>query len=199
MLNKESHIKAIDLTMMALFAALMMIGANITSFAPFMVINGVPITLQTVFAILAGSVLGKNRGALAMVVYAVIGLIGVPVFAQFKGGLQMIFSPTFGFILSFILTAYITGWIVEIKKTRTAFVIASLAGMAVNYLFGTNWMYMAMKLWSDAPPAFSYKAAWLTMLVPLPKDILLSILAGFLAYRLERTAISKSKWRDQNA
>ncbi|MED1419338.1 biotin transporter BioY [Bacillus smithii] len=184
--------------MMALFAALMMIGANITSFAPFMVINGVPITLQTVFAVLAGAVLGKRLGAISMTVYALIGIIGVPVSAQFKGGFETIFSPTFGFILSFILAAYITGWIIEKKKTQTACVIASLAGMAANYLFGTNWMYMAMKLWADAPPAFSYKAAWLTMLVPLPKDILLSVFAGFLAYRLERTVLSKSKLRNQN-
>lgn len=195
---KPRNIKAIDLTMMALFAALMMIGANITSFAPFMVINGVPITLQTVFAVLAGAVLGKRLGAISMTVYALIGIIGVPVFAQFKGGFETIFSPTFGFILSFILAAYITGWIIEKKKTQTACVIASLAGMAANYLFGTNWMYMAMKLWADAPPAFSYKAAWLTMLVPLPKDILLSVFAGFLAYRLERTVLSKSKLRNQN-
>ncbi|MBE3569328.1 MAG: biotin transporter BioY [Bacillales bacterium] len=184
--------------MMALFAALMVIGANITSFAPFMVINGVPITLQTFFALLAGAVLGKRLGAISMTVYALIGIIGVPVFAQFKGGMEMIFSPTFGFILSFILAAYSTGWIIEKKKTQTAYVIASLAGMAVNYLFGTNWMYMAMKLWADAPPAFSYKTAWLTMLVPLPKDILLSVFAGFLAYRLERTVLSKSKLHNQN-
>jgi biotin transport system substrate-specific component len=195
---KPRNIKAIDLTMMALFAALMMIGANITSFAPFMVINGVPITLQTFFALLAGAVLGKRLGAISMTVYALIGIIGVPVFAQFKGGMEMIFSPTFGFILSFILAAYITGWIIEKKKTQTAYVVASLAGMAVNYLFGTNWMYMAMKLWAAAPTAFSYKAAWLTMLVPLPKDILLSVFVGFLAYRLERTVLSKSSLRNQN-
>lgn len=115
---KPRNIKAIDLTMMALFAALMMIGANITSFAPFMVINGVPITLQTVFAVLAGAVLGKRLGAISMTVYALIGIIGVPVFAQFKGGSETIFSPTFGFILSFILAAYITGWIIEKRKRR---------------------------------------------------------------------------------
>jgi biotin transport system substrate-specific component len=188
--------RAIDLTLAAMFVALMAIGANITSLAPFMKVGGVPITLQTFFAILAGTILGSRLGSIAMIVYMLVGLVGAPVFAQFGGGLTIFIAPTFGFILSYVFTAYVAGKIVEKKKTAIGFVIASLIGMAVNYFFGTNWMYFAYKLWAAAPEGFSYKMAWLWMVVPLPKDIILSVLAGLMAFRLERTVLSKGQFKN---
>src|SRR5699024_12068185 len=95
---------------------LMSIGANITAWAPFLQIGGVPITLQTFFCFLAGALLGSRRGAIAMIVYLFIGLAGVPVFAGFKGGLITVLCPTFGFIIYFIFTAYVTGKIIESKN-----------------------------------------------------------------------------------
>ncbi|MBS4177915.1 biotin transporter BioY [Lederbergia citrea] len=182
----RSKLKTLDLVYASMFSALMMIGANITSFVPFMVIGGVPITLQTFFAILAGALLGSRIGALSMMVYAFIGLAGAPVFARFSGGISTIIHPTFGFILSFILVAYITGKIIEKNGKLHFYIIAALAGTAVNYLFGTNWMYFAYKLWSAAPEVFSYKIAWAWMAVPLPKDLLLAVLAGIFAHRMQR-------------
>ena len=98
--NKEWN-ECISLVYSGMFAALMMIGANITAFAPFLVVGGVPITLQTFFAILAGLLLGSRLGAISMTVYMFIGLAGAPVFAKFSGGFGQIISPTFGFIVSF--------------------------------------------------------------------------------------------------
>ena len=167
-----------------MFAALMMIGANITAFVPFLVIGGVPITLQTFFAILAGLLLGSRLGAMAMTVYLFIGLVGAPVFSKFGGGFGYIVNPTFGFVVSFILTAYIAGKIVEKNGKLHGYILAALVGMIVNYLFGTNWMYFAYKFWAAAPDAFTYKVAWLWMIPPLPKDILLSILAGMFGHRM---------------
>lgn len=192
----KRKLRAIDLALAGMFVALMAIGANITSFVPFMVVGGVPITLQTFFAILAGAILGSRLGAISMTVYMLVGLVGVPVFAKFGAGPSMIISPTFGFIVSFILTAYVIGKIVEKKKSVSAFVIASLIGMAVNYFIGTNWMYFAYKLWAAAPQGFTYKLAWLWMVVPLPKDIILAVLAGLMAHRLERTVLSKGQFKD---
>ena len=189
-------LRTIDLTLAAMFVALMAIGANITSIVPFMVIGGVPITLQTFFAILGGVILGGRLGAIAMTVYALVGLAGVPVFAKFGGGISTIISPTFGFILSFILTAYFAGKMVEKKKTASAFIIASLVGMAVNYVLGTNWMYFAYKLWAAAPEGFTYKMAWLWMMIPLPKDIILAVCAGLMAHRLEKTVLSKGLFKN---
>jgi len=167
-----------------MFAALMMIGANITAFVPFLVVGGVPITLQTFFAILSGLILGSRRGALAMTVYMFIGLAGAPVFARFSGGFGSIISPTFGFIVSFILVAYITGKIVEKNSKLHWYIIAAIVGMVVNYVIGTNWMYYAYKLWAAAPDVFTYKIAWLWMMPPLPKDIILAVLAGIFGHRM---------------
>ncbi|WP_040226302.1 biotin transporter BioY [Bhargavaea cecembensis] len=178
--------QAIDMVHCALFATLMMIGANITSFAPFLVFGGVPITLQTFFAVLAGLMLGSRKGAAACAVYMLIGLAGAPVFARFSGGASSLVSPTFGFIVSFIFAAWAAGKIIERRRSVIAFVIAALVATAINYLFGTNWMYAAYMLWAGAPDGFSYELAWIWMLPPLPKDIALAVLAGFFAHRMQR-------------
>lgn len=181
-IRTENYSKTLTLVHIGMFSALMMIGANITSF---LVIGGVPITLQTFFAILAGLLLGSRTGALAMAVYAFIGLAGLRVFAQFSGGLDTLISPTFGFILSFILLAYVVGKITERFPSKAGFVTAALVGLVINYGFGTNWMYAAYKLWFAAPEAFSYKMAWAWMAAPLPKDLLLAVMAGIFGYRLK--------------
>lgn len=177
-----NHSKTLNLVHIAMFAALMAIGANISSF---LVIGGVPITLQTFFAILAGLLLGSRMGAMSMMVYAFIGLAGVPVFAKFSGGMDTLISPTFGFILSFILVAFVVGLIAEKFPTRKGFVVAALLGLVINYVIGTNWMYAAYKLWFAAPQGFTYGMAWGWMMVPLPKDIILSVLAGIFGFRLK--------------
>lgn len=191
--------KAKDLTFIAMFAALMAIGANITSWAPFLVIGGVPITLQTFFCVLAGAILGAKRGAMAMTVYMLIGLFGAPVFARFNGGFSTVVAPTFGFILSFILAAYVTGLLVEKSANRSIarFITATIVGMIINYVVGTNWMYMAYKLWAEAPEGFSYKMAWSWMLVPLPKDIILSVVAGVIAPRIYK-ALNEHQTYNEN-
>lgn len=184
--HTHHKLRTVDLAYIGLFSTLMMIGANITSIVPFMVVGGVPITLQTFFAILAGLILGSRKGALACTVYMCIGLAGAPVFARFNGGFGQILSPTFGFIVSFILAAFVAGLIVERIGSKKSYVVAALVATAINYLLGTNWMYFAYKLWASAPDAFTYKVAWLWMMPPLPKDIILAIFAGIFAYRLQK-------------
>ena len=180
----KSGMSALSLVYSGMFAALMMIGANITAFAPFLTVGGVPITLQTFFAILAGLILGSRLGAISMTVYMFVGLAGAPVFAKFSGGFGTIISPTFGFIVSFIIVAYVVGKIVEKNGHLYSYIIAALVGFVINYGFGTNWMYFAYKLWAAAPDAFTYKVAWIWMIPPLPKDIFLSVLAGIFGHRM---------------
>ncbi|WP_066319779.1 biotin transporter BioY [Bacillus sp. FJAT-29814] len=188
--------RALDITLVGMFVALMAVGANITTIAPFLVVGGVPITLQTFFAILAGLILGSRLGTVAMIVYTLVGMVGVPVFAGFFGGLGIILRPTFGFIISYILVAFIIGKIVEKYKSLPAFITAALIGMVINYLFGTNWMYYAYKLWAAAPDGFTYKMAWLWMVPPLPKDAILAVFAGIMAFRLEKTVLSKGQFKN---
>ncbi|WP_274307615.1 biotin transporter BioY [Solibacillus daqui] len=185
-ITSTNSFKTIDLVYCGLFSTLMMIGANITSFVPFLVIGGVPITLQTFFAILAGLVLGSRKGAIACTVYMLIGLAGAPVFSKFTGGFSAILFPTFGFIITFILCAYVAGRIVEHYKTKTSYIFAALIALVINYVLGTTWMYVAYKFWADAPEGFSYGMAWLWMLPPMPKDIILAIFAGIFGYRIQK-------------
>jgi biotin transport system substrate-specific component len=162
----KSKMRTVDIVYCGMFATLMMIGANITAFAPFLVIGGVPITLQTFFAILAGLILGSRLGAISVLVYACIGLAGAPVFAQFGGGFGQILSPTFGFIIGFIISAYIAGKIVERYSSIKGYITASIMATIIGYIIGTNWMYVAYKLWANAPDALTYKLVWLWMVPP---------------------------------
>lgn len=189
---KNNQFTPLSLTLGSLFVALTAIGANITSIIPGLSVGGVPITLQTFFAILAGLVLGSRLGAFSMFVYMMLGLVGAPVFAQFKGGPMTIITPTFGFILSFIFIAYIAGKIIERKQTVFAYVSAALIATLLNYIIGTNLMYVAYMFWFDAPSEFSYVLAWIWMLPPFPKDIILGVVAGLLAYRLYHSGITKN-------
>jgi biotin transport system substrate-specific component len=191
----NSKFKTVELTLASMFVVLIAVGANITTIIPGLVVGGVPITLQTFFAIIAGLILGSRLGVLTTSAYAFIGLVGIPVFAQFGAGLGSLIRPTFGFILSFILAAYVVGKMVEKKNSVSSFILAALVGTAINYVVGTNWMYFAYKLWADAPEGFTYGMAWLWMLAPLPKDIILAIFAGTMAHRLKVTVLSKGRFK----
>lgn len=169
--------KPIQLIYAALFAALMGIGANITAY---LVIGGVPITLQAVIAIIAGALLGSRLGALSMTIYALVGLVGMPVFAGFSGGVRALVSPTFGFILSFIIVAFVVGKIIERKEnvTTSYALIAAFIGLILSYLIGTNYMYFAYMWIAKAPEGFSYEMVWLWMALPLVKDVILTALTA---------------------
>lgn len=167
----------------ALFAALMGIGANVSSF---LTIGGVPITLQLLFAILAGGVLGSRLGAFSMTVYLLLGLVGAPIFAQFKGGPGALLSPTFGFVISFIFVSFLVGKSIEIwGHAKKAYALAGTFAIIVNYAIGTNYMYAALTLWADAPSGFGYLVAWSWMGAYLPFDIGVIILSFVLLQRLE--------------
>lgn len=188
---------ALQITVCSLMIALTTIGANITAIAPFLVVGGVPITLQTFFAIMAGLILGSRLGALSMLVYMLLGLVGAPVFAHFKGGMASLLNPTFGFIISFVLIAYVAGKIIEMRRSQKFYIIAALIAMIINYVLGTNWMYMAYVFWFEAPEEVTYQLVWLWMIVPLPKDIILSVMAGIIAFRLDRTLSITTKLQAQ--
>ncbi len=96
--------KSKNITLVALFTALTAIGAFIS-----IPLGPVPITLQSFFVILSGILLGPKLGALSQVLYIFLGLIGIPIFSGFSGGLQHILKPSFGFIIGFVFAAYIAG------------------------------------------------------------------------------------------
>ncbi len=80
-----------------MFVALMAIGANIVSWAPFLQVAGIPLSMQPFFAILAGLLLGSRLGALSMTVYMLVGVAGAPIFANFKAGFGALFRSYWWF------------------------------------------------------------------------------------------------------
>ncbi|UTR11597.1 biotin transporter BioY [Evansella sp. LMS18] len=166
----------LELTKAAMFIALMGIGANLTAF---ITVGAVPLTFQTVVAILAGVLLGKKAGAFSMIGYTFIGLLGVPVFAGFQGGLHVITSPTFGFIISFTVLAYVSGLIVEksSKRSLVTYIVACYAGLIMNYLIGVPYLYFYTQFVLEAT-GVTFLATALGMGPFFIKD---AVLAGFAA------------------
>ncbi|GAB6168898.1 biotin transporter BioY [Clostridium carnis] len=132
------NLKTRDLVLMSMFAALTAIGAFIRIPLPV-----VPFTLQYFFCALGAITLGAKRGALAQILYVAIGLIGLPVFTK-GGGPQYIFQPTFGYLVGFIVGAYIIGKVTErIKKLNIKnLFMASVLGLVAIYVFGCVHMYV---------------------------------------------------------
>ncbi|MFC0187722.1 biotin transporter BioY [Fictibacillus aquaticus] len=186
-------LRTLDLTLASLFVALMAIGANITNWIPALMFGKVPLTLQTFFCILAGILLGSRLGAISMTVYALIGLAGAPVFAKFSGGFDVLVGPTFGFIVSFILAAYAAGKIVELagKPSLAVFFAAAFAGLIVNYVIGTSYLYVALSTWMGVK-GVTYLGTWQGMLPFIPKDAFLTVLTALIAPRIFK-AVSKSR------
>src|ERR687898_928586 len=94
------------MTRAALMAAVTAGGGPITITPPF---SPVPFTLQVLAVILSGLLLGPRYGALAQAIYVLIGAVGVPVFAQFTGGLGVVLGPTGGYLLSYPIAAAVAG------------------------------------------------------------------------------------------
>ena len=103
----------------------------------------VPLTLQTFAVLLAGSALGSLRGAAAMALYAVVGIAGVPWFAEGSSGYS---APSFGYIIGSIVAAFIVGRIAEHGATRSVTRTAGLMviGNLVIYAIGATWLAFAI-------------------------------------------------------
>jgi biotin transport system substrate-specific component len=118
------------------FTLLTAVAAQIT--IPF---KPVPFTLQTVMVVLSGAFLGAKNGAYSQLLYLALGCLGLPVFAQIPAsvGFMRLFGPTGGYLLSFPIAAYLTGYMLEINKsyiniTLTMF-LANIFIIAMGTLF----------------------------------------------------------------
>lgn len=180
--------RTLDLTFGAMFVCLMVIGANITVWFPMLAIpiggTTVPVSLQTFFAILAGSMLGKRLGAFTIITYILVGAAGVPVFAGMQGGPFTLISPTGGFLISFVFVAFAAGYVSEKfgKDSFIGYTIAALAGLVVNYVIGVSYMYLAMNTWLNLE--ISYIVAWAGMIPFIIKDAALSFVAAIFMIQL---------------
>lgn len=136
-----------DLVLIALFAAVMVVWGLIPpitlGFIP------VPITAQSMGVMLAGCIIGAKRGAFAMALFVLMVAAGLPLLAGGRGGLAVIQGPTGGFILGWIVAAFVTGFIAErlVREEQsevrqfTGFFLASvIGGIVVLYAIGMAWV-----------------------------------------------------------
>ena len=131
----------------ALFVALVAAGAFIR-----IPVGSDVFTLQFMFTLLAGLLLGRRLGATAVFVYVLLGLIGVPVFAS-GGGPGYVLQPTFGYLLGFIVQAWFCGWYSRRLKdiSMKSLLLVNVGRMAIVYLFGLSWFYVISNYVIDAP------------------------------------------------
>jgi len=188
-------LRTVDLTFGAVFVCLMAIGANITVWFPMLAVPiggaAVPLSLQTFFATIAGLMLGKRIGAISMITYILVGMAGVPVFAQMKAGPMQLISPTGGFIISFIFVAFFAGLVAERsnKPSVPMYGLASIVGLMFNYGIGVTYMYVAMNTWLELN--ISYGVAWVSMIPFLIKDTGLAFLAVLFMVSLAKRVPSR--------
>lgn len=108
----------------------------------------VPITGQTLAVVVVGAALGARRGAAALLAYLVAGLAGLPVFAGFTGTIAAVAKPSFGFIIGFVVAAFVAGWFAERawdRKPLLAFV-GFVAASAIPFAFGIPYMALILNL-----------------------------------------------------
>lgn len=111
----------------------------------------VPITGQTLAALLVGASLGWARGASAMVLFALVGVLGAPISAAnaqgaHPAGIAWLTSPSFGYVVGMILAAGVVGWLAERKWDRRVLkaIVAFLAGEVVVYAVGLPWLAVSL-------------------------------------------------------
>ena len=167
--------KTKSLILCALFAALIGVGARLTIPTPI-----IPITLQTLFVFLSGLLLGKKRGASAALVYALLGLAGLPVFSK-GGGFWYVLEPSFGYIVSFIFASYAIGVITEKKPDFIGMLIACIAGTAIIYAVGILYYFLVSHFYLAKGIDLSK-----LILLPLPGDIISALFAAFLGVKIRK-------------
>ena len=128
------RIKTIDMAYVALFSVLIVICSWIS------IPTAVPFTMQTFAVFLAVAVLGGRRGTLSVLLYLLMGAIGIPVFSGFMGGIGRLFDVTGGYMIGFLLAA-IFMWCMEsiLGKKNVVLAVSMVIGILLCYAFGTAW------------------------------------------------------------
>ena len=173
------HRKTLMLVLTALFAALTAVGAFFK--IPFAL---AAISLQFLFTAMAGILLGAGYGALSQLVYVLIGLVGVPIFAL-GGGFSYVLQPTFGFLLCLIPSAFVIGKLAKRPLTFWRTALAMLAGLAVLYAVGVPYLALIANAYLGKGLTF-WQVLKNGMLIYLPGDLLKIAFGSFLCVAITR-------------
>ncbi|MET8424861.1 biotin transporter BioY [Nocardia sp. NPDC004860] len=169
-----------DLAQIALFAAIMVV----LGFFPLIQLPGAfaPFTSQTLGVILAGSILGAKRGALAILLFDVLVFAGLPVLPGGRGGLSVIMGPTGGFVIAYPIGALVIGLLTErlwrYYNLPIALLINFLGGAIVLYVIGIPWMAAAAHI--------SLGKAITTSVAFLPGDVVKTVVGSLAAVAVRK-------------
>lgn len=168
------------LTRISLFSAILSVSVMIVPSFTVPFIN-LSFTLQVLFVVLIGFVLSPQDAFLSILIYVLAGVLGLPVFSQGRGGLQVILEASGGFIVLFPVVGFlISAFKSKTKNTVKDMLVAILFGIVLLYLFGTAWLSFVLGL--------NYGTALIAMLVFIPLD-LVKIVFAYLIYRRLPTSL----------
>lgn len=170
-------IKTRDMILVALFAALMAVGALVKVIFPL-----VPFSLQPFFCAYAGILLGSRLGMLSQIVYLAVGLVGAPVFTK-GGGPMYILEPSFGYLIGFVFAAYVIGKISEKLGTMNFknVLISVIPGLFVINAIGLPYLYLIARIYLNNPNmtvAAALAAGFFPFII---KDIILYVIVAATA------------------
>jgi biotin transport system substrate-specific component len=178
------HLNTRELVLCGLFIALITAGTFIR----------IPVgtdvyTLQFLFTLLSGLVLGARLGAITVSAYVLLGLLGVPVFAS-GGGPAYILQPTFGYLLAFILQAWLGGFYARQGSTVSygRLLAANLLGMTIVYVIGISWFYLFSN-YVIATPIPLWTAIFYCGVLQVIPDFLLCLAAAAIGLRCYRSGV----------
>lgn len=161
----------------ALMAAVISVLSPISMSIP---ISPVPISLSTFVIYLTANILGGINAAFSTIIYVLLGIVGVPVFTGFTGGVAKVLGPTGGYIISYVFLAIISGCIIEKNQNN---IIMCFVGM----ILGTIVLYIVGTLWLAHVAGMTFDKALLAGVIPfIPGDIIKMILAYILGRNIKR-------------
>lgn len=178
-MNEIKNKRTLQLAYMGMFTALLVLCAWIS------IPLTIPVTLQTFAVFIAIAMLGMKKSLAVLMVYIILGVAGLPVFAGFKGGIGVLLGPTGGYILGFFLTVLITGGILRIFGRKLPIMImAMILGLVACYGFGTVWFLYIYGQNGESVGVIS-ALTWCVFPYVIP-DLCKIALAVFLDKRLAR-------------
>lgn len=174
----KSKINTREFTYSAIFSALIAIGAFIS-----IPIGPVPFTMQNFFIFMAGILLKPKYAATSVGIYVLLGLVGLPIFSGFKGGPQYIFSPTFGFLIAFIIGAFVISKLSFGQNNFLKILGALIVGEVIFYIIGIPYMSLILNKVMNVPTTFgaALSAGMIPFLIP---DLAKAVIAALIAPKL---------------
>lgn len=176
-MSLKKKVRAVDLAVCALCAAFFTICAYIS--IPF---SAIPMTLQTFGICLVASVFGAKRSIISVLVYLLMGAVGIPVYSCFTGGVGILFGITGGYFIGFIFIALVVGLTSDKTKNKNwQSYLSMTAGLILCYAFGTAWYMLFYR------KGASLQSVLTSCVVPfIPLDVLEVLLATVISKRLKK-------------